>query len=313
MENWPKLLFTYGPFGLLFLFVFVIEQKSRAALTNTGIPRRISVTVYLLNWFAIFVLCVAIVYFWAQLNFPHETTIFGTLENLKANESFYSDADDLWLQRNYRSPGSYQWRLIASAKIPDGTKESFTIQLPNDRAFKYDLPVRSSFYASRVRLRYDRNTEKLLVDHAGTHEELAPSEELSSSNTESRPADLVPVVYAQSSVSLDEIFDRLESDDPIVRRDARRDLAAQGSNGLPRIERVLQDERASYRLQLGALVALNLIQGVTVSEKTKAGINALYQKYKCDPGQTDQEARCDLLLLQKHKDSFIICPLRLVV
>ncbi len=280
MENWAKLLYTYGPFALLFLFVFVIERKSRSALTDHGIPRRISVPVYLLNWCTIFVLCGAVTYFWAVLNLPHEITIQGSIENLKNNESFFSDSDDLWLQRNYRSPGAYQWRLIASQKIGDGTKESLTIQLPNDRVFKYELPVRSGFYNSRVRLRYDRGTRKLLVDYGGIHEELTPSEEVSSIPTNLPTHSVVPVVYAQSSPSLDDIFERLESDDPIVRRDARRDLATQGHTALPRIEKALQDAKASYRLQVGCLVALNLMRNVMVSQQTRASIKALYEKYR---------------------------------
>jgi hypothetical protein len=292
MEDWAKLLYTYGPFALLVLFVFVIERKIRGALTDTGIPRRISVPLYLLNWCTVFALCGAVTYFWAVLNLPHEITIQGTIENLKNNETFFSDSDDLWLQRNYRSPGSYQWRLIASQKIGDGTKESLTIQTPEDRAFKYELPVRTSFYNSRVRLRYDRNTRKLLVDYGGRHEELAPSEDLSSTPTSSPSPGLLPVVHAQSSPSLDDLFVRLESDDPIVRRDARRDLGAQGPAALPRIEKTLQDPSASYRLQLGTLVALNLMQNANVSPQTRSSIEALYLKYKdSDPVLSSEAER----------------------
>jgi hypothetical protein len=285
MEDWAKLLYTYGPFALLVLFVFVIERKVRAALTDSGIPRGISVPLYVLNWCTVFALCGAVTYFWAVLNLPHEITIQGTIENLKHNETFFSESDDLWLQRNYRSPGSYQWRLINSQKLGDGTKESFTIQTPgddpdHDRAFKYELPVRPSFYNSRVRLRYDRNTRKLLVEYGGRHEELAPSEDLSSTPTNAPSLGLLPVVYAQSSPSLDDIFDRLESDDPIVRRDARRDLGAQGQAALPRVEKTLQDPKASYRLQLGALAALNLMQNARVSPETRSSIEVLYGKYK---------------------------------
>lgn len=291
MENWAKLLYTYGPFALLFLFVFVIERKSRSALSDKGIPRRISVPVYLLNWCTIFVLCGAVTYFWAVLNLPHEITIQGTIENLKNNESFFSDSDDLWLQRNYRSPGSYQWRLITSQKLPDGTKESFTIQTPEDRAFKYEVPVQTTFYGSRVRLRYERNTRRLLLDNGGKHEELEPSEELSSLPRYSPPS-LLSIVYAQSEPSLDEIFSRLESDDPIIRRDARRDLGAQGRAALPQMERVLQDPKSSYRLQLGVLVALNLMQNVTVSQETSVAIAALYEKYRnSDPVLSSEAER----------------------
>ena len=45
MGDWPKLLYTYGPFALLVLFIFVIERKTRTALKDNGIPRRISVPV----------------------------------------------------------------------------------------------------------------------------------------------------------------------------------------------------------------------------------------------------------------------------
>src|SRR5260370_36979992 len=127
MENWAKLLYTYGPFALLFLFVFVIERKSRSALTDHGIPRRISVPVNLLNWCTIFVLCGAVTYFWAVLSLPHEITVHGSFANIKNNESFFSDSVDLWLERKYPSPGAHQWLLIASQQSGDVTKEGTTL------------------------------------------------------------------------------------------------------------------------------------------------------------------------------------------
>jgi hypothetical protein len=57
-----------------------------------------------------------------------------------------------------------------------------------------------------------------------------------------------------TSASLEAFEARLESDDTLTRRQARRDLSAAGDDALPIIEQLL--DRSSYRLQLGALQAL---------------------------------------------------------
>ena len=280
MEDWPKLLYTYGPFALLVLFIFVIERKTRTALSDSGIPRRISVPVYLLNWCMIFVLCGTVTYFWFLLNLPQEAMIQGTLENLKENESVFSESGNLYLMRVYHTGPNqfgYSWRLIAPKRLREGTKQIIYLNR-NDtgesRTFMYQMTVRSTFYGSPVRLVYERNNTKLLVDHEGKQEELAPTELVALQHINFTSGGLLPIAYAQASPSLDVIFERLESDDPIIRLDARRDLAAQGQSALPRIEKSLQDPKTSYRVRLGVIAALNDMKNVTVTPETRAAIVA---------------------------------------
>ena len=280
MEQWPKLLYTYGPFSLLVLSIFVIEWKARNLLKDSSIPSRLSVSVYLLNWCMIFVLCGAVTYFWVQLNLPKAAMIQGDLTHLKEDETVFSDSPRLYLQRIYgeKNRFGYNWRLITPEPLPDGTKQSFTInfgQGDNARAFVYDMTIWSSFYRNEVHLTYERDSKKLLLDHEGKQEELIPREDFSAQRINAAPWRLLPIAYAQSSVSLDGIFNSLESDDPIIRRDARRDLAAQGQAALPRIEKALQDPKSSYRVQLGTIVALNNMRNATVDAKTRAAITAI--------------------------------------
>ena len=285
MEQWAKLLYTYGPFALLVLFVFVIEWKARSLLKDSSSPRLLSVSLYLLNWFMIFVLCGAIVYIWFQLNLPQGAMIQGALTHLNQDETVFSDSPRLYLQRIYgeKNRFGYNWLLITPKRLPEGEKQSFTInfgQGDNARAFTYDLTIRPSFYRSDVHLTYERDSKKLLLDHEGKQEELVPREDVAAERTNKASWRLLPIAYAQSSASLDEIFKSLESDDPIIRRDARRDLAAQGQAALPRIEKTLQDPKSSYRVQLGAIVALNNMRNVTVSQETRVAIADIYARYK---------------------------------
>lgn len=282
MEQWPKILFTYGPFALLILFVFVIEKKTRTALGDGDVPKRLSVSLYVLNWLVIFLLGGAVTYLWIVTNLPREAMIEGTLENLSDQQKVYSESANLYLARHY-SPGKnrygYDWRLISPKPLLDGTTETLYITQGSDdnsRSFMYQLPIHESFYKSPVRLTYEAKTLHLVLDHEGKQETLAPKDDV---DTSVRPIDTnlnsaFPIVYAQEGGDIDDIFQRLDSDDPIIRRDARRDLAAQGQNALPKIDAALKDPKTNYRVRLGVIAALNQMKGVTISQEARAAVAA---------------------------------------
>jgi hypothetical protein len=67
----------------------------------------------------------------------------------------------------------------------------------------------------------------------------------------------VGTAHAQGEFSPTDFLNRLESADPIIRRDARRDLALLGTVPLPWMQKVLADPTSSYRLRLGVISALS--------------------------------------------------------
>jgi hypothetical protein len=63
---------------------------------------------------------------------------------------------------------------------------------------------------------------------------------------------------------------RLGSPDPIIRRDARTDLASLNRDGLPYIENVLSDPNSPSKVRLGVVAALNQMRDPHVAELLSA-------------------------------------------
>lgn len=284
-ESWIKLLYTYGPFALLVFFVFVAERKARTALKETSEAslgtRRTLLGIYGATWGAIFGLVVFAMIVWYQINLPSETSMYGTFGKLEGSETVASDTDKLFLHRNYEDGKGrfhYEWRLITPRKLPDSAKVRLTFdrsQPQSEWVRDYELTVRSSFYDSEVRLVFDREHEKLLLKHDGKEEELVPLNKLAAVDSRQARSFLIGTAYAQGPFSASEFTKRLESNDPIIRRDARKDLAAQGQAALPWIQAVLTDGQSSYRLRLGIIVAMNQMSDLPTHQLSQAVIDAI--------------------------------------
>ena len=118
------------------------------------------------------------------------------------------------------------------------------------------------FYEHEVLLTYKKKDEKLFLQRGTTLEPLqerdAVAENRKNDNEPGRfQLELVPTVHAQNGTDFKTMSERLESNDVIVRIQARSDLAALGSNALTYIQSVLSDPGSSPRLRLGVIVALN--------------------------------------------------------
>src|SRR5579859_6832187 len=119
-EAWVKLLFTYGPFALLVLLVFVIERKASAELHDQDHPRSAVYLVYGGTWLAIFVMCAVIVWVWIRINIPaEEFTVRGRLVGLGVAEQLFSRSEDTYLRRAYSGTASsdFVFRIISSTKL----------------------------------------------------------------------------------------------------------------------------------------------------------------------------------------------------
>jgi hypothetical protein len=206
---------------------------------------------------------------------PGEQMITGTLEDLQGEEELTSRDNKLFTHRVYGSEGrfNYEWRIITSKKLGKGSKIPFYFErgLTSARsATKHELVVDESYYGLVVRIQYNRGSDVLMQLEPEQKELKAIDEGLFDKSAATLPKasffDWASVLHAQAGSSPSQIVARLNSSDPIIRRDARAALARTGKAALPAIKDALKDPKAPYRIQLGTLVALNEMPGLSVAD-----------------------------------------------
>jgi len=281
METWAQLLLKYGPIGLFLFFVYVIEKKARATLRDKEIPRRISVATYAVAWVAILGLAGATLYWWFRVNLDEHVILCGTFENLQAQETVTSRREDLYFRRVYDKPETfdYRWCVIAGKPL-DGQTVRFVFDrgLPNEKsATAHEFKIQPDHQNQELRIVYQRRADKVVFRAGGKEEELRPADELDARAPPPR-LDLVPTAYAQgppAQQSIDSALRRLEVNDPIIRQDARVQLGKMGRQALPGIDKALQDPAGSYRVRVGAISALNRMQGLNPDALSKPAYTAI--------------------------------------
>ena len=261
-EDWVKLLYTYGPFGLLVIFMFVGERLARSAVKDPGVNKKVSVTIYAANWAVIFVLMAFALSAWYRLTFNTEYTIRGTLSHLQATETLATRDNNLYLSRRYGPGGTfdYAWRLITEKRLQEGDHVPFLQELGTpeiEKTRSYSLPIHEDFYKQDVALNYDRQHDKLMLKHVGSEEELRPEEIEAKREGEPPRLFFVWSVEAQAAQQNAPISERLEATDPIIRQQARQELGQQTQQHWQFIEEALANPSASYRVKLGVITALN--------------------------------------------------------
>jgi hypothetical protein len=277
--EFAKTLYIYGPFALLALLVFVMEGKARRQLKESHASNSVRISIYVAVWLAIFVCGAITVWIWINLNVPgSEQVIRGRLIGLQRSEEFRS-RKEMFVRKVYdKKDCDFAWRIISPKKLDPGYTVDLWVDLSTpdhedpDADTPYELPISSDFYADNkeLLLDYDRRAHQLklrtsdgwtvlkkvgamvnLSDHSPSWWDLSLNW-------------LMPSSLAQTS-NLQSILQRLESNDAIVRVDARNEIAQMGQAAVPFIEEILNDQKSSYRLRLGVLVALNKMPSVQLS------------------------------------------------
>lgn len=266
-DTWVKLLYTYGPFALLVFFFVVGETRARSALKDPQLNKKVTVTAYAANWVAIFILLGFAVSAWYRLNFNTEFTIRGQLQNLQGSETVASNSSELFLRRRYGPGGhfDYEWRLITLKPLIEGDTVPFVMELgtaESEKLRSYELPIFKDYYGTEVAIIYDRQKDKLFLRCGAHQQELRPVDTEAHGTA---PAGTAPPqksyfvwkVEAQSMSQPAPLKDRLEAGDPIIRKDARQELAQQQGEHWQFVENTLADKKSSYRVKVGILSALN--------------------------------------------------------
>ena len=309
-EAWIKLLYTYGPFAILVFLVFVTERKARTAMKEAAREEKSRMTlIYLLNWAVIFGLVLFSMYAWTRINLNGEPTIKGRIENLSGREVISTGSAFFFVHRIYVVPGraEYMWRLVGPRKYNDGEKISIVLD-PNDPNLgeagitNNELTIKSSFYDGEVRISYRHDLNKLFVDDGGKQVELPQSQQMIAEQPEPAWLDfLSTTAFAQGSFQPAPYVSSLESPDPVIRRNARADLARQGAAAVPWIEDCWNNPKSSYRLKLGTLIALNNMSAVNTGGLRPSTITE-FQRASSDP---DEALRTEALkFLNRYRIPF---------
>ncbi len=281
-EDWAKLLYTYGPSALLVFFMFIGEMKARSILKDPAVNKKFSIPIYATTWGVILTLMGFSLSAWYRITFYSEYTIRGTLEHLQGSETLASRDNNLFLSRRYGPNGTfdYAWRLITTKRLEEGKPVSFVLALGNAESEKtriYNLQIHSTFYSSDVTLSYDRLKDKLMLLDGAKNEELVP-DTVEAVRQEEPPARLFTwKVEAQAAQRQVPIQDRLEAGDPIIRRDARNELAQQSQQQWQFIESALANPASSYRLKLGVISALSSNRCAGLSKLSPAALETVIQ------------------------------------
>jgi hypothetical protein len=252
--------------ALLVFTVFVLlPPLARPAAGLSTRQRKVQEIAFGFVWLAIFVLAGMIVIAWWHVNFPPEFVVSGTIHNLTDPEMITTD-EELYMRKRpvAGSDFEYQWRLIKPQRFTGNIELIFQKCPGNLKVLKYKLPIRKGFYKGTVEIEYDQTSNKMRLIH-GTdkEEEIAPSAPLipgvePKASTHIQNLLTPAIVYADllRRVKPEDVVRALDSDDPLIRAAARRDLIALGSSAIPYIGKALTDAASSYRLKVEALSTL---------------------------------------------------------
>jgi hypothetical protein len=291
--DWPKLLFIYGPFALLVFVVAVLESKARRAWQSDR--SKVSGAIVVSTWLVIFAICGVVVYAWFWVNKP-PFVLRGSVEDLHGAETIGSR--DLYLRPDYydkqRDIFNINWASIGTSPSPEGQTLTFRFfRTANEDGIPYQLTVSPDLYRKTIVIRAidDKGGRKLDLPGQSKGAALVVAND-SRREEDTQGLHVVLTVYAQGQSTLESIFGRIESYDPLVRRDARDELAKQGAAAMPSIEKVLVSKKSSYRLRLGIIAALNKMSGLKADSLSSEAYDAIVRAQKDpDPTLSDEASR----------------------
>lgn len=328
-ETWVKILFTYGPFAILVLLVFVTEAKLRRAGKEAPPEQKWTfLAVYVLNWVAVFGLVIYSTYAWGRTNLNEEQTIRGRVERLTGFETLATSSANLYFRKIYVGGPryDYEWRLVAPKRLAVGQKINITVDPSTcsggeGEITDYDLTIKPAFYEGDVLIYYDSARKKMFVradgKDAGKDEELPRSNAPLVASAEATDSGgpswslFGTVAYARSPAQQQapqpaDFAGALESPDAIVRRNGRAELARQGQSAVPWIDEVLAKPESSYRLRLGVIAALNNMQGLRADTLRPAAVEAIKKAAADSDEALRNEARSFLDKYQSALSAVVI-------
>jgi len=271
--SWPQLLHDYGPFALLPFACLVIERTAVRRAHDANLPERTRNSVYAAAWVMIFALCIVVIAFWGWPQPKEEAMMRGRINGLGVTQRLRGTGPEMANVRvfTYRDPQQTDqvfWRIYTADQLRPEAELAFLIDSStdvSDRIWSYAFHPSPAYYRTTVdlRLQYDpvRNSLSFGNPATGKQEELPGRQIVAVADSlgERSPAVLpwFGTVFAQAEARPEAVISNLESDDPLIRLTARKQLAGLGPNALAAMDQALVNPNSSYRAKLGIIVAAN--------------------------------------------------------
>ena len=158
-------------------------------------------------------------------------------------------------------------------------------------------------YKDTVKIDYNRSTGVMTLRHGSLTIDIAPTVDSTSNYERPLPGGAPGIAFAQSapapkSTNIEDIMDALDADNPIIRENARRDLAVLGSSATPQIEAALTDPQTSLRVRLEVLIALSTMRPIALSLSGPARCAIADAAH--DPDEALRKAATNLLTAGVH-------------
>ncbi|MBV9762415.1 MAG: hypothetical protein JO340_17775 [Acidobacteriaceae bacterium] len=259
-ETWINLLYLYGPMALFVFMVFVLLGKARNTEGLNQKQQRIQEIALSLVWVFIFGLGVTIVLIWWRINLPHEYVIRGSIQNLRDPETI-STNDNLYLRRVYKTAFDidYEWRIL-SASPPTEPVVFLLQETPESKtALRYRIPVSEKLYRGSVEISYDRSTRRMSLENGKYRSVMEP--QVDTAEALPPPRGGLRVVHADATSPPEELIRALDSNDPIIRGNAKKSLVSSGRPVVAIAEKASSDPSNSPRLRAEALGVVEELVG----------------------------------------------------
>jgi hypothetical protein len=256
-----KVIYLYGPSALLVFILVFAESKARSALKDAPAGNVVLFkAIYSGVWITFFSLVAVICFMFYNAN--REATIEGTFENLEGSDTVASSAPFYFHKvyiDNLAKHFNYEWRVITNMPFPSGTTLTFDFDRVTEhgpRSDQYEINVDSSAYKAPIRILYHHKDDTLTLQSNGQTINLTSKEQLTQRSQRNW---FSSVAYAAETFSPSGFADRLQAEDPIIRRGAQDELVKDGGLAVPWIEQSLADPKTPDRMRAGLLAALTRI------------------------------------------------------
>jgi hypothetical protein len=252
-ETWPELVFNFGPYAILVLFIlWVVPRASKRMqnMTETA-PKavRISATMVLIvSWSVVLIMVGYVLFQWSPVR-----VYSGGLGVLNQSEKIYPLDDNIYIKvEGTPVPKRERWQFVLVDRERALKKEAtadFTYYWgeKDDEYTDYFIPISSIVKDKTTEFKFSRkDPEKAYLWSDGQWQE--------ASRETARPQRYVVNlgwnVFAQDGVDLQELKEQLASPNRVVLARARNQLRQLSSKELEALKTMTVDEKALHQIQL---------------------------------------------------------------
>lgn len=294
-DTFSSIISEYGPAGLIGILLFIefliikhwlkkTDSKSQQLLFTKEIKSIHNILKALL-----IICCCSLLVVWVVNNLHHEKNQFiGDLSGLRNGliADVLVHGYPTWEQRSYfaNNKFSIRFKIISDEEISNNERVQIGIsptgEVEDDGAM-FSFNFDQQYYNKCILLRYIEQQRCIILSAEGFEdkylheiEEIFPDRLSAITYDEvvlngAKPHSyslynifLPSVAYAQNIEDISVLLNALESDSLLTRREARLKLAEIGPEISPRMEDLLLDPESSFRLTLGAIAVLRLMNGL---------------------------------------------------